>query len=75
MKQRLLSLDAIKGLAILLVLMDHTFVYGEFAGDSSYSYLSEFLHAVHMPLFVIIAGFFSQKVLTNLNDWGGVSAR
>lgn len=61
---RLLSLDAIKGGAILLVLWGHIYRFAEY--DTStlyYSYVVQYLEAVHMPFFMLIAGFFATKAL------------
>ena len=61
---RLLALDAIKGIAILLVIWGH--VHISMAPDYqslNYSYVVQYLQAVHMPLFILIAGFFSAKAL------------
>lgn len=60
MKERLLSLDAIKGIAILLVLIDHVYVFCDSPDSFTYSFIQEFILAVHMPLFIILAGFFSR---------------
>lgn len=49
---RLLALDAIKGIAILLVIWGH--VHISMAPDYqslNYSYVVQYLQAVHMPLF------------------------
>ena len=57
MKQRLLYLDAIKGLAILLVIMGHIHIFAARAAHPMYSYFMAFIKAVHMPLFFLIAGY------------------
>lgn len=61
MKDRLLSLDAIKGIAIILVLMEHIYIFSDSQTSLAYSFITEFILAVHMPLFIILAGFFAQK--------------
>lgn len=71
MKQRLLYLDAIKGLAILLVIFGHLFVKTLDWSTNNHSYLFEILAAVHMPLFILIAGYFSQKGFNTLLHGGG----
>lgn len=75
MKQRLLSLDAIRGFAILLVILGH--VIGRAVNwDPLYlSYPFEFLKAVHMPLFIIIAGYFIQKQINSILQLGGGAER
>lgn len=76
MKQRLLALDAIKGLAILMVIMGHICYFGVFnetLKDSSYVF--SMISAIHISFFIIVAGYFAQNVLTYFCDWGGVFAR
>lgn len=70
MKQRLLYLDAIKGLAILLVIMGHIYIFSRDTETPLYSYFMSFISAVHMPLFFIIAGIFSQRPVTSLPQLG-----
>ncbi len=70
MKQRLLYLDAIKGLAILLVIMGHIHVFAARMAHPMYSYFMAFIKAVHMPLFFIIAGYFSQRPVSTLPQLG-----
>lgn len=61
---RLLALDAIKGIAILLVIWGHVHIsMGPDYQSLNYSYVAQYLQAVHMPLFILIAGFFSAKAL------------
>lgn len=64
MKDRLLSLDAIKGIAIILVLMEHIYIFSDDQITLTYSFVTEFILAVHMPLFILLAGFFAQKMPT-----------
>lgn len=70
MKQRLLYLDAIKGLAILLVIMGHIHIFAARAAHPMYSYFMAFIKAVHMPLFFLIAGYFSQRPVSTLSQLG-----
>lgn len=70
MKQRLLYLDAIKGLAILLVIMGHIHIFAARMAHPMYSYFMAFIKAVHMPLFFIIAGYFSQRPVSTLPQLG-----
>lgn len=73
MKQRLLYLDAIKGVAILMVIMGHVDFFIDDDTIPLYSYVVHFITSVHMPIFLMIAGFFSQKVINTfsqaLNYW------
>ena len=53
MKKRNLSIDAIKGVAILLVMFGHVFVHNHMEDP----YVYDFIKAVQMPLFIIISGY------------------
>lgn len=53
MKQRNNSIDAIKGLAIVLVMIGHVFVHNHMEDP----YIYDFIKAVQMPLFIIISGY------------------
>ena len=70
MKHRLLHLDAIKGLAILLVIMGHIHIFAARAEHPVYSYFMAFIKAVHMPLFFLIAGYFAQRPISTLPQLG-----
>ena len=52
-KQRLLSLDALKGVAILMVIWGHFYLFGDVDTLSTASYLHRFILAVHMSVFVL----------------------
>lgn len=72
MKQRLLALDAIKGLAILLVIMGHVCYFGIFNESlQGASYLFSIISAIHISFFILVAGYFAQRALTHLGDWVG----
>ena len=53
MKQRNASIDAIKGVAILLVMFGHVFVHNHMEDP----YVYDFIKAVQMPQFIIISGY------------------
>ena len=53
MSKRNLSIDAIKGLAIVLVMIGHVFVHNHMEDP----YVYDFIKAVQMPLFIIISGY------------------
>lgn len=53
MKQRNLSIDAIKGFAILLVMFGHVLVHNQMEDP----YVYDFIKAVQMPLFMIVSGY------------------
>lgn len=62
MKNRQLHFDLLKGVAILLVILGHVFslttspYYGK-------SLIMNILISIHMPIFIVIAGYFSNKKL------------
>ena len=53
MKQRNNSIDAVKGIAIVLVMIGHVFVHNHMED----AYVYDFIKAVQMPLFMIISGY------------------
>lgn len=53
MKERNTSIDAIKGIAIVLVMLGHVFVHNHMEDP----YVYDFIKAVQMPLFMIISGY------------------
>lgn len=53
MKQRNNSIDAVKGIAIVLVMIGHVFVHNHMED----AYVYDFIKAVQMPLFIIISGY------------------
>ena len=53
MKQRNQSIDAVRGLAIVLVMLGHVFVHNHMEDP----YVYDFIKAVQMPLFMIISGY------------------
>lgn len=64
MKQRNQSIDAIKGFAIVLVMLGHVFVHNHMEDP----YVYDFIKAVQMPLFMIVSGYlcgYGRKV----TDW------
>ena len=66
MKQRLLALDAIKGLAILMVVMGHIYYRGGTSKVIATSFLIDSISAIHISFFIIVSGYFSQKFLDNI---------
>lgn len=53
MKERNTSIDAVKGIAIVLVMLGHVFVHNHMEDP----YVYDFIKAVQMPLFMIISGY------------------
>ena len=70
MKQRNNSIDAIKGVAILLVMFGHVFVHNHMEDP----YVYDFIKAVQMPLFIIISGYLcgQGRVVSNIKEYGMV---
>lgn len=70
MKQRNLSIDAVKGAAILLVMIGHVFVHNRMEDP----YIYDFIKAVQMPLFIIISGFLcgQGRKISDLKSFGTV---
>ena len=70
MKQRNKSIDAIKGVAILLVVIGHVFVHNHMEDP----YVYDFIKAVQMPLFMIISGYLcgAGRKITDLKSYGSV---
>lgn len=60
-KQRLSYWDTLKGLLIILVVLGH-------CGTALSGGLLSAIYAFHMPLFIVVSGYFSKKQNTN---WGG----
>lgn len=67
MKQRNNSIDAIKGVAILLVMFGHVFVHNHMEDK----YVYDFIKAVQMPLFIIISGYLcgQGRKVTNFKEY------
>ena len=70
MKQRLLALDAIKGLAIMMVIMGHIYYRGGTSKVIATSCVIDFISAIHISFFITVSGYFAQKSLNNVFSWG-----
>ena len=68
MKQRNLSIDAVKGVAIVLVVIGHVFVHNHMEDP----YVYDFIKAVQMPLFIIISGYLcgQGRKISNIESYG-----
>lgn len=62
--KRIAYIDSIKGFAILLVVMGHTF--HDFKGINMA--FIDFIYAFHMPLFFIISGYLGYKKDYDINQ-------
>jgi fucose 4-O-acetylase-like acetyltransferase len=61
LKQRLLYIDQLKGLAILLVVMGHFIQYNTL--ESTRNTLFGIIYSFHMPLFMFLSGYIAQKTI------------
>ncbi len=73
MKQRNVSIDAIKGSAILLVMFGHVFVHNHMEDP----YVYDFIKAVQMPLFIIISGYLcgQGRKISDVKTYGKVMGK
>ena len=73
MKQRNQSIDAIKGIAIGLVVLGHVFVHNHMED----AYLYDFIKAVQMPLFMIISGYLcgQGRKISDVRSYGKVMGK
>lgn len=73
MKQRNNSIDAIKGIAIILVMIGHVFVHNQMEDR----YLYDFIKVVQMPLFIIISGYLcgQGRKISNIKAYGKVMGK
>lgn len=58
MRQRSISFDVLKGIAILLVVLGHVF---RSSLRGAPSVVEDVIYSVHMPLFVLVTGFFAVR--------------
>lgn len=65
MRERDLTLDLMKGLAIFLVVFGH--VTGVTSGQSQYP-LRSLIFSIHMPLFFFVSGYLVSRKLESAND-------
>ena len=70
MKQRNQSIDAVRGLAIVLVMLGHVFVHNHMEDP----YVYDFIKAVQMPLFMIISGYLcgQGRKISDIKTYGRV---
>lgn len=73
MKQRNNSIDAVKGIAIVLVMIGHVFVHNHMED----AYIYDFIKAVQMPLFMLISGYLcgQGKKIKDLKMYGSVMSK
>ena len=57
-EQRAIQFDVLKGIAILLVVLGHIY---RTSLHCRYSAVEDIIYIVHMPLFVLVSGYFTQR--------------
>ena len=67
------SIDAIKGIAIVLVMIGHVFVHNHMEDD----YVYDFIKAVQMPLFMIVSGYLcgQGRKISEIRTYGKVMGK
>ena len=71
--KRTLYLDAIKALAMFLVLLGHCFFYFDKNFESSW-YIHSTIYMFHMPLFMLLSGFFAESSFKK-SFWGIIRSK
>lgn len=67
MKQRILYWDVIKFFAIFLVVYGHVIQYLNPSGRSLWdSFIGESMVSFHMPLFMIVSGYFARSLFKRI---------
>lgn len=74
MKERDTSLDAVKGFAIVLVMLGHCIVKNNMVDATKDPYVYDVIKAIEMPLFIMISGYLAglSKKVTGLKAAGAV---
>lgn len=57
------NVDYIKGIAILLVCIGHAATPSFLPRPHTYEYVVQAIYSFHMPLFFLISGFLSYKII------------
>ena len=73
MKKRNSSIDAIRGIAITLVMIGHVFVHNHMED----AYVYDFIKAVQMPLFMIVSGYLcgQGRKISDIKTYGKVMGK
>lgn len=62
-KSNLLEFNYLRAIGIFLVVLGHSFPYIDETNLKFYKYLHSLIYSFHMPLFIMISGFFAYKIL------------
>lgn len=66
-KLNLMEFSYLRAIGIFLVVLGHSFPYIDDINLNFYKYIHSLIYSFHMPLFIIISGFFAYKIL-NINS-------
>jgi len=64
MKKRLYEFDNLKAILIFSVVLGHLLISFTYSTCNTAKILTSFIYSFHMPLFLIISGYFSKKEIT-----------
>lgn len=63
-KVKLIEFNYLRAIGIFLVVLGHSFPYIDETNFQLYKYIHSLIYSFHMPLFIMISGFFAYKILT-----------
>ncbi|WP_242861611.1 acyltransferase family protein, partial [Candidatus Arthromitus sp. SFB-turkey] len=63
-KINLIEFNYLRAIGIFLVVLGHSFPYIDETNFQLYKYIHSLIYSFHMPLFIMISGFFAYKILT-----------
>ena len=67
-KERLKSIDYLKGIAIMLVVLGHTIQMMKGSDAAYHDRLFNYIYSFHMPVFMFVSGYVSYKACVSMND-------
>lgn len=67
MKKYYDDMNIARGIGIFLVVLGHSFPDAKFDNNAFYAYIFKFVYSFHMPLFIMISGFFAYKIYDVVN--------
>lgn len=63
-KENLLEFNYLRAIGIFLVVLGHSFPFIDEINISSFKYVHSLIYSFHMPLFIMISGFFAYKIMS-----------